>query len=858
MELARAQITVNAIVPTAWTQMTETIPIYAPLVGRDEFPPEVRREHALGTPEDCAPLVVFLASEAAAGVTGQAIGIGGDRLSLYSHPAEIAHELPRRRLDARTRSPRRGSDVRDAQPLRRRGSPRAGPVVNVDAPRCADRRAHARRAQRGRAAGPGDGRVLAAAGSTSAAHPPQPTAQEVADYYRERRMAAVIFTVDDEAGMGRRRLGNDEVLAAAEANPDVLIPFASRRPAQGQARRCARRASWIERGVRGFKFHPNTQAFWPNDRAFYPLYEVIAEAGLIALFHSGTTGIGAGHAGRRRRAAEVLQPDAGRRRRRRLPRARHHPRPPVVPVAGRGAGDRRAQAERLHRPVRLVAEVLPGDPGALHEHPAQAQDAVRLGLPADHARPLAGGLREARRSATRCARSCSRRTRRGCSGYERPRLAAAARGARCSATRVAVRRRRALASPTRELAATGRARSATSPARARSATSAPNSLAHLECWLGVAGGGQGARDLNYRLARRGAARSWSRDAEIDAADRRRRAPRGGRARWASSCVETTRRWSPGRGASPHDRRARHARRDLLHRRHHRPPKGVMLSHRNLLANALHNLVATGHRARPALAARVPDVPRRRHRRTSSPARGWARRRCAAALRARGGAGGDRARAASRHTVLVPTMLAMLLDAPAPTTPTSRACATCSTRPRRSRAELQRRVLERLPDCDVAQFYGMTEAAPTVTHLSPQDHRQRPDRLASMGAPVPGVQVEVARRSPRRGRRAVGPRPERHARLLEPARRHRRGAGRRLVPHRRPRARADEDGYLYMVDRAKDMIITGGENVYSLEVEAVLAAPAPSTKPRCSASRTTAGARPCTPSSSGQRRRPPTR
>ena len=93
LELARANITVNAIVPTAWTRMTETIPVYAPLVGRDEFPPEVRREHALGKPEDCAPLVVYLASDAASGVTGQALGIGGDRLSLYSHPAEIAHEL---------------------------------------------------------------------------------------------------------------------------------------------------------------------------------------------------------------------------------------------------------------------------------------------------------------------------------------------------------------------------------------------------------------------------------------------------------------------------------------------------------------------------------------------------------------------------------------------------------------------------------------------------------------------------------------------------------------------------------------------------------------------------------------------
>jgi 3-oxoacyl-[acyl-carrier protein] reductase len=97
MELARAGIMVNAVVPTAWTQMTATIPLYAPLVERVErgegLPAEVRREHAVGMPEDCAGLVVFLASERAADVTGQAIGIGGDRLSLYSHPAELAFEL---------------------------------------------------------------------------------------------------------------------------------------------------------------------------------------------------------------------------------------------------------------------------------------------------------------------------------------------------------------------------------------------------------------------------------------------------------------------------------------------------------------------------------------------------------------------------------------------------------------------------------------------------------------------------------------------------------------------------------------------------------------------------------------------
>jgi NAD(P)-dependent dehydrogenase (short-subunit alcohol dehydrogenase family) len=97
LELARAEITVNAIVPTAWTQMTASIPVYEPLVERveagEELPRDVRREHAIGMPEDCAPLVAYLASDAAAGITGQAIGIGGDKLTLYSHPAEAVVEF---------------------------------------------------------------------------------------------------------------------------------------------------------------------------------------------------------------------------------------------------------------------------------------------------------------------------------------------------------------------------------------------------------------------------------------------------------------------------------------------------------------------------------------------------------------------------------------------------------------------------------------------------------------------------------------------------------------------------------------------------------------------------------------------
>jgi predicted TIM-barrel fold metal-dependent hydrolase len=139
--------------------------------------------------------------------------------------------------------------------------------------------------------------ILEAASKYFGSAPAQPTAQDVATYYRERNMAAVIFFVDDEAGMGRHRLSNEEVAEVATANPDVLIPFASIDPHKGKLGVREAKRLIAEYGVRGFKFHPNIQAFWPNDRDVYPLYEVIAEAGLIALFHTGQTGIGAGMPG---------------------------------------------------------------------------------------------------------------------------------------------------------------------------------------------------------------------------------------------------------------------------------------------------------------------------------------------------------------------------------------------------------------------------------------------------------------------------------------------------------------------------------------------------------------------------------
>lgn len=168
-------------------------------------------------------------------------------------------------------------------------------TVNVDDLVAIDIHVHSERNE-GEEQDPVTGEILAAAAKYFGGHPPQPTTQEVADYYRERKMLAVVFNVDDESGMGRRRLGNHEVIEIARKNSDVLIPFASIDPHKGKL--AVREAKeMVQAGVKGFKFHPNIQRFYPNDTEFYPFYEVIQEAGLIALFHSGTTGIGAGMPG---------------------------------------------------------------------------------------------------------------------------------------------------------------------------------------------------------------------------------------------------------------------------------------------------------------------------------------------------------------------------------------------------------------------------------------------------------------------------------------------------------------------------------------------------------------------------------
>lgn len=125
-----------------------------------------------------------------------------------------------------------------------------------------------------------------------------PTLDRIAEHYRERSMAAVVFTVDAVTETGHPALSSEEIAAGAARHADVLIPFGSVDP---------RRPGAIERavhliddlGVRGMKFHPSLQGFTPNDPAFYPLYAELAARGTVALFHTGQTGIGAGLPGGR-------------------------------------------------------------------------------------------------------------------------------------------------------------------------------------------------------------------------------------------------------------------------------------------------------------------------------------------------------------------------------------------------------------------------------------------------------------------------------------------------------------------------------------------------------------------------------
>ncbi len=188
-------------------------------------------------------------------------------------------------------------------------------------------------------------------------------------------------------------------------------------------------------------------------------------------------------------------------------------------------------------------------------------------------------------------------------------------------------------------------------------------------------------------------------------------------------------------------------------------------------------------------------------------------------------------AVAQHRVsvlmLVPTMLGALLDHPA----TAQADLSSLAMVLYGAAPLSepraRQAVERLGPV-LVQFYGQTEAPMIITTLRREDHDlARPDRLASAGRPSPAISVallgvdgqpvdtgqpgEVCVRGPL----VMGgywQRPEEEAAVLRDGWLHTGDLG-----------VADDEGYLTLVGRSKDMIISGGFNVYPAEVEAVLTA-----------------------------------
>ena len=120
-----------------------------------------------------------------------------------------------------------------------------------------------------------------------------PTIPETVEFYRSLRIGLVMFTLDTEFEIGRRRIPNDEVLDAARANSDMMIAFGSVDPHKGRMG-LREVKQLIGEGVGGFKFHPTCQGFFPNDRMAYPMYEAMAEAKMPVIFHSGHSGMGSG------------------------------------------------------------------------------------------------------------------------------------------------------------------------------------------------------------------------------------------------------------------------------------------------------------------------------------------------------------------------------------------------------------------------------------------------------------------------------------------------------------------------------------------------------------------------------------
>jgi predicted TIM-barrel fold metal-dependent hydrolase len=122
------------------------------------------------------------------------------------------------------------------------------------------------------------------------------TVDEVAAHYRDRNGEAVLLGWDTETVTRRRAFSSEDVAAMVAAHPDVFHGFGSIDPARG-AGAVAGVHSAARLGLIGLAFHPIGQGFDPSSRSAFALYEAAAEHGLICLFHTGCSRLGAGMPG---------------------------------------------------------------------------------------------------------------------------------------------------------------------------------------------------------------------------------------------------------------------------------------------------------------------------------------------------------------------------------------------------------------------------------------------------------------------------------------------------------------------------------------------------------------------------------
>lgn len=114
---------------------------------------------------------------------------------------------------------------------------------------------------------------------------------QLADKYRGLDAMAVLLAWDAETATGRPRVPNETVAAAVRAHPDAFTGIGSVDPHKPDAADEVAKIAGL--GLRGVKFHPSLQAFAPDNEAFWPVFQACERHGLLALFHTGTSGIGA-------------------------------------------------------------------------------------------------------------------------------------------------------------------------------------------------------------------------------------------------------------------------------------------------------------------------------------------------------------------------------------------------------------------------------------------------------------------------------------------------------------------------------------------------------------------------------------